>query len=176
MTDLAKVLRFIYEMDSKEPQRIRVGIVGLSADPTHCTNYIHKLPLATPALAEKYEIVAVSMSSVKNAVASAKFHGLHEEKGYGSVAVMAKDPEVDLVVISVKVPRRFELAMLAIDEGKDVYVEWPIASNLEQAEALALRAREKGVKSLVGLPTRFAPQVLKVRKTFALRVDLADRE
>lgn len=155
-------------MVSKVPHRIRVGIVGLSADPSHCTNYIHKVPLTTPALAEKYEIVAVSMSSTESAAASAKSHGLLEEKGYCSVDALARDPEIDLVVISVKVPRRFELAMLAIDAGKDVYVEWPIASNLEQAEALAQRAREKRVKSLVGLPIRYAPQVLKVGRTFVL--------
>ncbi|KAF3483166.1 uncharacterized protein GIQ15_02490 [Arthroderma uncinatum] len=142
-------------------KRIRLGIVGLSADPSHCTNFIHKLPLTTTALSENYEIVALSMSSAEKAVAAAIAHGLPQDKGYHNVNTLAKDPEVDLVVVSVKVPRRAELAMAAINAGKDVYVEWPFASNLAEAEALAQRAREQQVKSMVGLQTRLAPQVLK---------------
>lgn len=143
--------------------RIRLGIVGLSADPSHCTHYIHKLPLTATPLKEKYEIAAVSMSSAEKAEAAAIAHGLPKERGYHSVESLAKDSGVDLVVVSVKVPRRAELAMAAIEAGKDVYVEWPFASNLVEAEALAQRAREQQVKSMVGLPTRLAPQVLKVR-------------
>ncbi|EFR00305.1 hypothetical protein MGYG_03306 [Nannizzia gypsea CBS 118893] len=145
-------------------KRIRLGIVGLSADPSHCTNFIHKLPLTTTALSNNYEIVALSMSSPEKAVAAAAAHGLPEEKGYHKVDDLARDPDVDLVVVSVKVPRRAELAMAAINAGKDVYVEWPFASNLMEAEALANRAREQQIKSMVGLQTRLAPQVLKMKE------------
>ncbi|KAE8137493.1 hypothetical protein BDV38DRAFT_87387 [Aspergillus pseudotamarii] len=144
--------------------RIRLGIVGLSADPSHCTNYIHKLPLTTTPLKERYEIAAVSMSSPEKAEAAAIAHGLPKESGYHSVESLAKDSDVDLVVVSVKVPRRAELAMAAIEAGKDVYVEWPFASNLVEAEKLAQRAREQQVKSMVGLPTRLAPQVSKMKE------------
>ncbi|KAE8367004.1 hypothetical protein BDV27DRAFT_170273 [Aspergillus caelatus] len=145
-------------------KRIRLGIVGLSADPSHCTNYIHKLPLTTTPLKERYDIAAVSMSSPEKAEAAAIAHGLPKESGYHSVESLAKDSDVDLVVVSVKVPRRAELAMAAIEAGKDVYVEWPFASSLVEAEALAQRAREQQVKSMVGLPTRLAPQVLKMKE------------
>ncbi|KAF4211440.1 hypothetical protein CNMCM8980_008018 [Aspergillus fumigatiaffinis] len=104
------------------------------------------------------------MSSAEKAMAAAEAHGLQRERGYASVGDLAADREVDLVVISVKVPRRAELAMAAINAGKAVYVEWPFASNLEEAEALARRAREQHVKSMVGLPTRLSPHVLKMKE------------
>ncbi|EZF31213.1 hypothetical protein H109_02735 [Trichophyton interdigitale MR816] len=144
--------------------RIGLGIVGLSADPSHCTNFIHKLPLTTTSLSKDYEIVALSMSSPEKAMAAAAAHGLPREKGYHKVDDLARDSDVDLVVISVKVPRRAELAMAAINAGKDVYVEWPFASNLAEAEALAKRAREQKIKSMVGLQTRLAPQVLRMKE------------
>lgn len=48
-------------------------------------------------------------------------------KAYSSAEYIAKDPDVDLVVISVKLPFHRDLALPALKAGKDVFVEWPLA-------------------------------------------------
>ncbi|GJM70346.1 hypothetical protein HMSSN036_25620 [Paenibacillus macerans] len=44
---------------------------------------------------------------------------------------------VDLVVISVKVPHHYEMIKEAIAAGKHVYSEWPLTVTPEEAEELA---------------------------------------
>jgi predicted dehydrogenase len=54
-------------------------------------------------------------------------------------------------VISVNVQSHYALAKPALQAGKDVFMEWPVGINLEEAEELARIARDKGVKAMVSL-------------------------
>ena len=56
-----------------------------------------------------------------------------------------------------------QLAMPALKAGKDVFVEWPLGNNLIEAEEMAALAKEKGLKTVVGLQARFRPALVKVR-------------
>jgi predicted dehydrogenase len=80
---------------------IRVGIVGLSADKDAWATSIHVAFIkANPNL---YTLVALATSSPESAAAACKVHGLPAEKCYSSAKALADDPDVDLVVIAVKV-------------------------------------------------------------------------
>jgi len=68
-----------------------------------------------------------------------------------------------LVVCSTRVDTHYKTIKPSIEAGKDVFVEWPLASNVQQAEELASLAKEKGVKSMVGLQGRVSPIYLKVK-------------
>ncbi|WP_262563322.1 Gfo/Idh/MocA family oxidoreductase [Agrobacterium tumefaciens] len=52
-------------------------------------------------------------------------------------------PEVDLVVVAVKVSDHKQIVSDALAAGKMVYCEWPLARNLSEAEALERLARER---------------------------------
>lgn len=54
--------------------------------------------------------------------------------------------------------------MPAVKSGKDVYVEWPLASNLQQAEELLAAAKQSGSKTIVGLQARPSPITQKVKE------------
>lgn len=56
------------------------------------------------------------------------------------------------------------LAKPSLEAGKDVFVEWPLGANVKEAEDLAALAKEKGVKTIVGLQSRASPLVLKLRE------------
>lgn len=71
--------------------------------------------------------------------------------------------QVDLVVCSTRVDLHYETIKPSIEQGKDVYVEWPLASNLSQAQELATLAKQKGVKTMIGLQGRVAPIVNKIK-------------
>lgn len=141
---------------------IRVGIIGLSASPSAWATLAHVAPLRSPALSPYYTLTAVCTSSPESALAAARAHGVAAEHAHSDPEAMARDPEVDLVVVSVKVTMHYALAMPALRAGKDVFVEWPLGNDLKEAEEMAAQAKEKGVKTIVGLQARYRPAIMKV--------------
>jgi predicted dehydrogenase len=112
-----------------------------------------------------YEIVALCNSSVESAKIAVKKYDLPAStKTYGSAEDLANDPDVDLVVVNVRVDRHYKLTKPALEKGKDVFVEWPIGANLQEAEELTVLAKKSGSKTIVGLQGRMSPQVQKVRE------------
>jgi predicted dehydrogenase len=61
------------------------------------------------------------------------------------------------VVCSTRVDLHHSTIRPSIEAGKDVYVEWPLGANVEQARDLADLARQKGVRSIIGLQCRESP-------------------
>lgn len=80
---------------------IGLGIIGLSADPSAWATAIHLG--AIKSLPEDYKLVALATSSIESALTAGKVHGVPSNKCYASADALAKDPDVDLVVVSVKV-------------------------------------------------------------------------
>lgn len=141
---------------------IRVGIIGLSATSSWAvTAHLPHLKNST-----KFQITGVCNSSVASSEAAIKAHDLQPEvaKAYGSVADLAASSEVDLVVCAVRVDRHYECLKPAIAAGKDCFVEWPLASNLEQATELLQLAEAKGVKTMVGLQGQMSPAIERVKE------------
>jgi len=61
----------------------------------------------------------------------------------------------DAVVIVVPTSKHFEVASAAIERGKHVFIEKPITTTLEEADALLGKAKEKGVMVQIGHIERF---------------------
>jgi predicted dehydrogenase len=114
-----------------------------------------------------YKIVALQNSSKASAEASAKTYGLTDVATYGSPDELAADPNVDLVIVSVKVPEHAGLTEPVIRAKKDVFVEWPLGRNLAEAEQLTNLARENKIKTFVGLQARHNPTVRKAKAMVA---------
>lgn len=60
------------------------------------------------------------------------------------------DPEIDAVVIATPVATHFELAMKALDAGKHVLVEKPMATSVEEVEQIGSLAKEKSLIAMAG--------------------------
>ena len=52
----------------------------------------------------------------------------------------------------------------ALLAGKDVFTEWPLARNLADAEEFATLAKQKHVRTLVGLQARQSPAIIKAKQ------------
>ncbi len=65
------------------------------------------------------------------------------------------DPEVDIVIIAGPSETHAEMSLAALEQGKHVLVEIPIAMNLEGAEAVVNAAKERGLTLGVVHPMRF---------------------
>ncbi|PVI07496.1 NAD-P-binding protein [Periconia macrospinosa] len=140
---------------------IKIGFIGLSSSQSWAV-WAHLPYLKNTS---KYEIVALCNSSVASAEAAIKTHGLPSTvKAYGTYEDLAADPNVELVVCSIRVDKHYEALLPALKAGKDVFCEWPLASNAAQAEELLKIAKEKGVKTLVGLQAGMSPTVRKVKE------------
>ncbi|WQF84656.1 Putative gfo/Idh/MocA-like oxidoreductase, NAD(P)-binding domain superfamily [Colletotrichum destructivum] len=145
---------------------IRVGIIGLSSTATTGWASRAHLPYLLSARGRSnYTITALCNSSVEAARRAVAAYELPSEtKAYGSPSDLAADPDVDLVVVSTRVDQHYDTALPSVKAGKHVYVEWPLAQDVEHARKLADAAREAGGRTAVGVQGRFAPALLKVRE------------
>ena len=75
--------------------------------------------------------------------------------------------DVDVVAVVVKLPLHYELAKDVIESGKNVYVEWPLGTTTAQAQELAALAKEKGVRTGIGLQARRSAEFLHIKKLIA---------
>jgi predicted dehydrogenase len=140
---------------------IKVGLIGLSST----TSWAVKAHLPYLQNSPKYQLTGVCNSSLESSCSAILAHNLHATaKPYGSVAEMATSLDIDLVVCSTRVDRHYEAVKAAIAAGKDCFVEWPLASNLEQATELLKLAEAKGVKTMVGLQAQVGPVVHRVKE------------
>jgi predicted dehydrogenase len=145
---------------------IRVAIVGLSSSAvTSWASGAHLPCLKAASGLSRYKIAALCNSSVSAAKLAVKSYDLGvETKAYGNPDDLAKDPDIDFVLCNTRVDKHYETILPSIKAGKDVYIEWPIASNQNQIEKLVVAAKESGSKALVGLQGRWAPPVLKIKE------------
>ena len=77
---------------------------------------------------------------------------------------LIRDPGVDAVVIATTVDTHFELAMSAIEAGKHVLVEKPLASSSDEALRLIDAAARRGVVLMVDHTFVYTAAVMKMRE------------
>ncbi|KJA21341.1 hypothetical protein HYPSUDRAFT_187596 [Hypholoma sublateritium FD-334 SS-4] len=148
------------------PSRIRVGFVGLSATGWAAANL--GPALFQPSIQTKYKLVAVSTTNETSAKASAEKYTAqlgNDVKAYhGNTALIAADPDVDLVVVSVKTPHHKDAVLPAIAQKKNFFLEWPAGRGLEETLEIQAAAHRQGVKSIIGLQGRHSPVIKKVKE------------
>ncbi|KAL8283511.1 hypothetical protein RQP46_005614 [Phenoliferia psychrophenolica] len=139
---------------------IGVGIVGLSA--TGWAASSHAPALA--ALPAEFKLSALSTSRDSSAKAAGEKYGV---PAFTDPALVAADPNVSLVVISVKVPDHKAALWPALEAGKDVMVEWPLGRTLAEAQEMAAFAASKGVRTMVGLQARQSLVLARAKQLLA---------
>src|SRR5690606_7327919 len=141
---------------------IRVGFIGLNPG-IHWAATAH-IP-ALKALGDDYEVVGVANTSLASAQRAAEAFGLPH--AFESAQELVNSFEIDLVVVTVKVPHHHELVSAALNAGKHVYCEWPLGNGLTEARELADLAQAKGVVAAIGTQMRVAPEVEYLRQLIA---------
>lgn len=129
---------------------IGVGIVGLSAS----GGWAAGAHLPAVEAVDGIELRALATSTPASARTAEATYGV---PGYSSVEELATHPDVDLVVIAVKVPRHRELVLPALSGGASVLCEWPFAIDLKEAEELSRAAILSQTTTFVGLQGRSSP-------------------
>ena len=94
---------------------LRIGIVG--ASPTLGWARHSHLP-AIRALPE-YEMAAVCTARLESAETAAR--QFEAPRAYWDYKELVRDPEIDVVVVTVRAPFHHEIVMAALEHGKHVY-------------------------------------------------------
>ena len=124
---------------------LRLGIVGANPERGWARDTHVPALAALPGL----EIFAVSARTQDIADAAATAFGA--TRAYGDSLELARDPDVDIVVVTVKVPEHRAIVLAALAAGKHIYCEWPLAVDVKEARELAEAAASAGTHVAIGL-------------------------
>lgn len=143
------------------PGKIRVGIVGATVTRGGSGWGANAHVPALHALPD-YELKAVCTAHAETAKASAEAFGA--ELAFDNFEAMLANPDIDLVVVCVRVPGHHALVMQALEAGKNVFCEWPLGATLEEAQEMARLAKASSLRTAVGLQARSDPNLLYARE------------
>lgn len=136
---------------------LRVAVVGASPD-----GFGARAHLPGAAAAEGVELLAVCTAREETAREAARRWGV--PRWYAGIDRLLEDGDVDLVTVAVKPRSHHPLAGAALEAGKMVYCEWPLALDSEEAADLASLAEERSLRTGVGLQGRWAPALRFMRE------------
>lgn len=134
-------------------KNINVGVIGVGAMGQNHVRVYSEIEIAN--------LLAVS-DLMKGTLAevSKKFNTI----GYVDYDNILEMPEIEAVSICVPTTYHYEVVMSAIEQGKHVLVEKPIAFTLDEAKEMVDAANDAGVKLATGHVERFNPAVLEAKK------------
>ena len=134
--------------------QLRVGVIGYGYWGPNIIRNLYAV--------EASEVVALSD---KNPAALQKarrvYPSLHVTTDAGEVLT---SPDIDAVAIVTPVWTHYELARTALENGKDVFVEKPFTSTVQQAEELVELAVRKNLRIMVDHTFLFTGAVKKIRE------------
>ena len=109
------------------------------------------------ALFEDADLVAVGSRSESNAQSFADEHGAH--RAYGSYQAVISDPDVDIVYVATPHRTHADLSIAAMEAGKHVLCEKPVAINMDEAQSMVEAARANNRFFMEALWSRFNPVI-----------------
>jgi predicted dehydrogenase/threonine dehydrogenase-like Zn-dependent dehydrogenase len=137
--------------------RVRVAVVGAGsfAQGTHIPNLLK--------LSDTFELRSVMSRTGSNAAAVAKQHGAaYATTEYEEVLA---DDEVDLVLIATRHNLHTEMTLRALEAGKSVFVEKPLALRSEELDQIeAFYETHDGPLLMTGFNRRFSPAAVRAKK------------
>jgi predicted dehydrogenase len=135
-----------------EMEKINLGVIGLG--------FIGKVHLRNCLNLKSVRVVAAADSS-KKALNYAKAFGV--KKLFTDYHELLKLKDLDAVIISLPTHLHAESAISAMEEGKHVFLEKPLARNVEEGREIVSAAGKNGVIFMVGYPLRFVPEFVDLK-------------
>lgn len=158
---------------------IKLGVVGLSVDgePLPRILYIIRNRLfltlgwfknahlpSLQALADSYTLTAAATSRKESADQVAQEYGIKTFSGADGAAQLAREEDVEMVVIALKTPLHKPTAMQVLEARKPIYLEWPLGNGLQEAIEMADAAKRAGIRTMIGLQARQDPAIRKAKE------------
>jgi len=135
-------------------RKVKTGIIG--------TGFIG--PAHVEALRRLGYVDVVALADVDAEVAAQKAKMLSIGRSYGDYRDLLKDPEVEVVHICTPNNLHYIMSKEAMEAGKHVVCEKPLAMNSSEAEELIKIAKEKNLVNAVHFNIRFYPLMHQAKK------------
>ena len=138
--------------------KVKFGVIG--ADPVLRSNFVFEY---FPR--ERGEMVAIcDFNPEMLAAFKEAYPELAGARAYTDYREMLKDPEVEAVFVIVRDGFHEELAVAALEAGKAVYLEKPLAITLEGCDHILETAYRTGSKLMIGHNMRYMDFILKMKE------------
>jgi predicted dehydrogenase len=136
---------------------VRIAVVGLGYWGPNLVRVLHEVDDA--------EVVAVcDLDEVVLAKVGRRYPAVRQTTSFASVLA---DESIDAVAIATPVQTHFDLARRALEAGKHVFVEKPMAASVAEGEALVELAEERGLTLMPGHTFLYSPPVNAVKELIA---------
>ena len=135
-------------------EKVRIGIVGTGFAKTVQIPAFHKIDGA--------EIVSIASAHAENAEMTARDFGIAHFTGDWRETVERED--VDLICITTPPVYHREMSLFALENGRHVLCEKPMAMNADEAKEMTEKAAEKNVLALIDHELRFLSGRRKARE------------
>ncbi len=128
--------------------KVRVGVLGAGAwaEHAHIPGFLRD---------PRCEVVAIADPVIERARAFAERFGIPE--AYATHEAIIGRSDIDLVDVCTPSATHFDLSMAALDAGKHVLCEKPVAYDYLETRRAAAIAVAKGLKTKLGFTFRYAP-------------------
>lgn len=136
-------------------RKIHWGVLGTAGIARGCT-------IPGMQQAENCILTAIAGRSMEKAEEFKKLFGF--EKAYGSYDALLADPEIEAVYIPLPNDMHCEWAIKAMQAGKHVLCEKPLAPTVEEVEKMIACAEENGVLLMEAFAYLHSPIVAAVKK------------
>jgi predicted dehydrogenase len=113
------------------------------------------------ALASARLVAIADADPVRLGKVAAKYH---IDSQYTDYRQLIDDPAINAVVVATPTPLHAPVALTAIEAGKHVLCEMPLAATLEEVDTIIPAAEQKNVTLMPGLTFRFTPNYVKVKE------------
>ena len=134
-------------------ERIRTAVIG--------TGFMGRVHLEALRRIENVDVVEVAATSADKARAAAA--GYNVLNATGDWQDVMRDPSIDAVHITTPNDSHFPIAKAALESGKHVLCEKPLAMSSAQAKELTDLAAAKGLRNALCHNLRFYPMVQQMR-------------
>jgi predicted dehydrogenase len=139
---------------ARHVEPVRVAVVGLGYWGPNFVRLLHELDgCELSAVCDVNEAALAKMARRYPAVRQTR-----------ELADLLADDDIDAVVIATPVGTHFDLARAALEAGKHVLVEKPMAGSVAEAEVLITIAEEHGLTLMPGHTFLYSPPVNAVRE------------
>ncbi|PKB83052.1 MAG: hypothetical protein BZY88_03015 [SAR202 cluster bacterium Io17-Chloro-G9] len=134
--------------------KIRLGIIGANI----LRGWAPRSHLPAVVASSEFELTAVCTTRQESAEECRQKFGAR--LAFDDYQKMLAHPDIDAVVVSLRVPSHYEPTVAALNAGKHVYTEWPLGRTTAEAKEMADLAQAMGVRNMVGLQARANPGIL----------------
>lgn len=118
---------------------IRLGIIGI--------NYGRTVQLPAFRADPRCQVIALAGRDAARTAEFARAAGI--AKGYGGWRALVEDPDVQAVAIATLPSLQAQVAIRALELGKPVFIEKPMANNLAGAQAMLRQAKQCGLPTMI---------------------------